>query len=64
MGAARSIGARRSIGYAVSAQGAVSAARYWRKAHYEALNMVEYIIIGFIAAALAAIAFFIWRRER
>ena len=56
------MGAARSIGYAVSALGAVSA-QYWRKAHYEALNMVEYIIIGFIAAALAAIAFFIWRRE-
>ena len=26
--------------------------------------MVEYIIIGFIAATLAAIAVFMWRREK
>ena len=26
--------------------------------------MVEYVIIGFVAACLAAIAVFMWRRER
>ena len=36
--------------------------QYGLKQH-ELFSMVEYVIIGIIAATLAAIAIFMWRRE-